>query len=312
MRTLLLVAVLTVPGPALPTLAAAPKPAAPKPASPKPGTQDGKADGKARPAFKAGTNDVTFEKSPPHGAEEELRARLGVRDGKIGAYDVTKEKFRTWVPKTYSHAEEWGLLVWVDPGNGPGLPAAWEAVLAKHKLLAVSAHNSGNNRDVFDRFRLAIDGNWNMQQRFRIDPRRVYIAGFSGGGRVSSFLAVSYADIFAGAICVCGVNFHTDIVGPSGKGWRRNFAPPEEVLKLAKPDSRFVLITGEKDFNRENTAAVYEDGFRKEGYSHAVYLEVPGMAHSVPGAEWAERAIKFLDDPKSEREAVPAGKAGKK
>lgn len=251
------------------------------------------------PDFKPGKSDVTFTESPPHSAADEVRARLGASD-KPGPYDLAKEKFRIYIPKSYSHDQTWGLFVWINPGDDPGLPGAWEPVLEKHKLLAVAAFKSGNSRPIFDRMRLAIDGNFNMQQRFHIDPKRVYISGFSGGGRVSSMMGVGYSDIFAGAFPVCGVNFYTHIPVPSavGKSWALNFLPPKEVLTIAKKSGRFVLLTGEKDFNRENTHAVYEKGYVKEGFKNTLYLEVPGLGHSPPGADWFEKGIEFLEKEK--------------
>ena len=252
----------------------------------------------ALPEFKPGRSDTTFRETPPHSADDELRARLGARD-KPPAYDVGKEKFRVFVPAGYKHADKWGLLVWINPGDGADLPAGWEAALARHKLLAVSAHKSGNPRNVFDRMRLAIDGCFNMQKRFNIDTDRVYVGGFSGGGRVASFLAVAYPDLFTGGIFVCGVNFYKNVPAEPGKVFGRSFDPAPEALEIAKKSGRFALVTGEKDFNRLNTRAMHEHGFVKEGFKHAEVFEVPGMGHSVPGAEWFDKALKFLDGPLS-------------
>jgi hypothetical protein len=57
-------------------------------------------------------------------------------------------------------------------------------------------------------------------------------------------------------------------------------------------------VTGEKDFNLANTKAVYEHGFKKEGFKFAKLLEVPGMSHSPCPAEWLDKGLDFLDKPK--------------
>jgi len=255
------------------------------------------AQAEKRPAFQPGTSDVAFEKSPPHCDADELKARFRSKED-AGPYDVTKEKFRIVVPKTYTHAAKWGLFVYINADDGAGLPGGYEAALEKRKLLAISAYKCGNPRNIFDRFRLAIDANFNMSNRFNIDPARVYVSGFSGGGRVASMLAVAYADLFSGAIPLCGVNFYTDIPSEPGKAWPRGYMPVDEALKIAKSTGRYVLVTGEKDMNLKNTKGVYELGFKKEGFKHALLLEVPGMGHSPPPADWLEKGLEFLDRPK--------------
>jgi predicted esterase len=249
------------------------------------------------PPFQAGASDVSFDASPPHSDADELKARFRSRED-AGPYDVTKEKFRVVVPKSYAHSAKWGLFVYVNAGDEPGIPAEHLAVLEKRKLLAVAAYRSGNGRNIFDRFRLAIDANFNMRKRFNIDPARVYVSGFSGGGRVASMLAVAYADLFSGGIPFCGVNFYKDIPSEPGKHWPLGYLPVDEALKIAKTAGRFVLVTGEKDFNLKNTRAVHEHGFKKEGFKHAMVLEVPGHGHAPPPAEWLEKGLEFLDRPK--------------
>src|SRR5581483_2489168 len=142
------------------------------------------------PAPKAGASDVTFEKSGPLTDAEELKARFRAKED-AGPYDVAREKFRVVVPRSYAASGRWGLFVFVNAGDDPGLPAEYEAVLEKHKLVGVAAYRSGNGRNIFDRFRLAIDAAVNLPARLPIDPKRVYVSGFSGGARVASMLAVA-------------------------------------------------------------------------------------------------------------------------
>lgn len=238
--------------------------------------------------------DVVFDASPPHSDAEEVRARFRNKD-LPGPYDVKKEKFRIYVPKSHAAGEAWGLLVYINPGDGAGLPAGYEAVLEKRKLLAVSPYKSGNERHAYDRFRLAIDAGFNMHKRYKIDPERVYVSGFSGGGRIASMLGVAYADLFAGAIPLCGVNFYTDIPSEPGKMWPRNYIPVDEALKIAKSGSRFALMTGEKDMNLGNTRAVFEQGFKKEGFKRAELIVVPGLGHAPPPADAFDKALEFVD-----------------
>ena len=211
-------------------------------------------------------------------------------------YDIFKERFQLIIPESYSVRTNWGLFVWVSPGNSPKIPHDWEVALAGQKLLFIGAYNAGNERNAFDRFRLAVDASHNIRQRFHVDPKRVYISGFSGGGRVASMLAVTYADIFTGAIPICGVDFYTDLPAGDGGTFGRSYIPDPSLAALARNRGHFALITGESDPNRANTKAAYEHGFRKYGFSHVLYLEVPKMGHAIPSGDWLEKALAFLSE----------------
>jgi hypothetical protein len=212
-----------------------------------------------------------------------------------GAFDLRKEKYTLLVPRGIGPKTKCGLFIWINAGDTPRIPKDWEPVLARRKLIFIGAHNSGNRRSIFDRFRLAIEASVQMRQRFNVDPKCVYISGFSGGGRVASCLGVAYADIFSGAMPFMGVNFYRDVPAPGGKKFRLNYLPHKDLLAIAKKSGRFVLVTGSDDFNRAGTKSVFENGFKQEKFAHASYLEVPGLAHHLPGPVWFEKGLKLLE-----------------
>lgn len=255
------------------------------------------------PPFTAGKSTVQFAKLPQQAEPLELKMRMHSVEAPA-AIDLGKEKFQIIVPAAYKHSEKWGVFVWISPGDAPGIPADWEPVLAARKLLFVGAFKSGNPRNVFDRFRLAVAANTGMRERFNVDGRRVYVSGFSGGGRVASMLGVAYADMFSGAMPFMGVNFHEDIPAGGGKTFHASYIPDAEVLAIGKKACRYVLMTGEKDFNRAGTKAVFEDGYKKDGFANVIYLEAPGVGHNLPPAPWLGRGLEFLDAGKG-TESVP-------
>jgi hypothetical protein len=246
------------------------------------------------PEFKTGRYDITFEESSPDAAPAEVVRRLYL-DQEPPAYDIASEKFHVWVPKVYTHDSEWGLFVWVDAGNSPRIPEDWEKVLSEHKLLAIAAYRSGNQRHTATRIQLAVDAAFNMRRRFNITPRRVYISGLSGGGRVASMVGIAYADVFFGTFPIVGANFYKPIPAPGGRHYPPSFAPVGAILADAKKRNRYILLTGSKDFNRKNTQDVYRRGFKAEGFRHVLYLEVPDMGHAPPSGEWFAKGLDFLD-----------------
>ena len=238
---------------------------------------------------------IAFQESPPHSDSLELKLRLSAAETPP-AYDVKKETFDILLPKNYRASEPHGLFIWISASDTPTIPAEWEAVFADKKLIFIGAHKSGNPRSVFDRMRLAIDANYNARQIANIDPARVIVSGFSGGARVASMLGVCYADLFPGTLCCMGVNFYTDVPTLDGKQtFRIGYLPHDDFVKIAKTECRYVLITGEKDFNLGNTQAVFENGFKKEGFKAVEIMNIPGQGHSPPKAEWLKKAVEFLD-----------------
>jgi hypothetical protein len=238
---------------------------------------------------------LRFEESPVQSADaEQVRIRLSALEDPP-AYDLSKDEFDVLLPKGYDPAKPHGLFIWISAGDTPTIPEPWEQELARRDLIFVGARNSGNKRNIFDRIRLAIDANHNLRKLYPIDGRRVYVSGFSGGGRVASMVGVAWAEMFSGTLCFMGANFYTDVTGSDGKIYTRNFYPPEEVTALAKPYCRYVLVTGEKDFNLANTRGVFKHGFQAEGFKNVHLIEVPGLGHSLPDAEWFAKALDVLD-----------------
>jgi hypothetical protein len=249
------------------------------------------AAGSVDPSGAALREDLHFTESAPYSSVKEIQRRFGVSDS-APEYDVAHEKFQAVIPRTYSTNASWGLLVWISAGDDMGIPSNLEPALAGHHMLLVAACVSGNNRDVIDRWRLALDAAFGMCHRYRIDYRRLYVGGFSGGGRVASSLAVAYGDVFTGLLSVCGVDFYQHLPATAGGYYLASYKPDPGVLQLAKARLRLVLLTGDKDMNRDNVQSTTNNGFKRNGFKNVYYLEIAGMSHALP---WPDSWSKALD-----------------
>ena len=218
-------------------------------------------------------------------------------------YDLKDETFEVYVPPDYTGKEPYGLLVWVNPGPSGRVHEPWTKVLDKHKVIWVGADNSGNNRAGWVRLGMALDAAQHMPSAYNIDKDRIMVSGASGGGRCASMLDVAYPEVFTGGgIYVIGCNFYriVEITPPTpgkpGTYYRRNFAKPKGKLwDLATRNRSHVFLTGDSDGNREQTEAYY-NAAKKDGFKHVTYIQVPGMGHSSPDAEWFEKAIVALEE----------------
>ena len=235
---------------------------------------------------------LEFAQAAPYSDATNVMRHFGFRVD-MPDYSITNESFRLLIPRAYSPQESWGLLVWISASDEPTIPSDWEAELEKHRMLFVAARRSGNLRHPLDRFRLALDATCNICRRYKVDRRRINIGGFSGGARMASMLGVAYADVFTGTLCICGVNFYKDVAVGKGKYYPATFAPDPNVLLSGKQRSRFVLLTGEHDENRESTQSTFNE-FKREGFRHVVCLDVPGMSHAMPPADKFAEALDYL------------------
>jgi len=237
---------------------------------------------------------LQFTQSAPYATADEAKRRLGFKNTPPN-YEISKESFRVIVPENSSTNSTWGLLVWISPSDEVRIPSDWVPEMERHRLLLVGALNSGNNRDAMDRARLALDATANTCRQYKIDRRRIYIAGFSGGARMASMIGVAWPDVFTGTLCVCGVNFYREVKTAAGGYYAAAYTADPRYLSMAKMARRFVLLTGENDMNRENTKILMENGFLQDRFSQVIYLEVPGMKHAIPSAVELNTALVYLD-----------------
>ncbi|HEX4956500.1 MAG TPA: carboxypeptidase regulatory-like domain-containing protein [Thermoanaerobaculia bacterium] len=260
----------------------------PPPTEEEPATAPGAPPEPAR-AHQTGALQVRFAERNPLGQVAEVAKRWGLTleqiasvDPAAGRYELADESFALHVPESYRPEEPWGLFVWISPGHTGGVRRPEnQQVLAEKKLIWVGANRSSNERPKWTRVSLALDALHNARKLYNIDPRRVYVGGYSGGGRTAAALAMMFPEAVTGAFCFMGVDFYRPIPIPDRPGthWPAAFLePPRSVLRRVKEEMRFALLTGELDFNRPQTKAVTTE-MEKAGFRHVTYVELAGASH---------------------------------
>jgi len=145
---------------------------------------------------------------------------------------------------------------------------------------------------------LAMDAVHNLSQIYPVDEQRVYAAGYSGGGRITSSLAQLYPEVFRGGISLFGCDYPDKLPIPfkPGAHWPPAFPPPpRDRLRALQKDGRFVLITGEMDFNRAQTKVTYER-MLADGFEQVIALVIPGASHYHRlEKRWLDQSVQFLD-----------------
>lgn len=218
--------------------------------------------------------------SGPTQLELTLEALLGSQQANRFHHIVPADETITWqiyLPDNDLDARP-GLFVYVSPHASGRMDSRWKTVMDRFNLIYIGADHSGNRKPVNRRMVLATQAVKAVAEHWVFDDSRIIISGFSGGGRVASFLASQYPDAFTAALYICGVDF-----------WKKSRQPKVERLT----QNRFVFLTGSKDFNRDETRQVYRK-YLKAGAEHSKLMVVPNSTHELPDANTLSEALDFL------------------
>ena len=254
----------------------------------------------ARPAPVAkGRLQLTFTERSPLSGWDVLSERLYFTDEPKGTrevfeYDLAAESFDVFVPASYRPNVPHGLFVWM---GVPDFPQAWLDVMARHKLIFVSAKYV---KDRCETYAKSLDAVHNMTRRYNIDPKRVYVSGFSGGGVAATYMVQGYPEVFSGGyFLVWGGGFYS-LYQNENKGWEvavDSYRQWKGPLDQIKKDMKLVILKGEREgagWTAQQGRANYE-ALLLDGFTRVSYLEVPRLAHTLPNTTWFEKGIVALE-----------------
>ncbi len=199
---------------------------------------------------------ITFDRYSPLAASNEIVRRtlspiaadrvLGYLHDKSQqlpqqSIELSGERFEIYIPNGDPPAEGYGLIVFIPPWDVPKVPMQWREVLDKHHLIYVSADRSSNDDNMlWRRLPLALHAYENVNASYKLNPERIYVSGFSGGSRTAMRAALSYPDVFRGAI----LNSGSDPFGNAGIA-----VPAADLFREFQQRSRVVLVSGTLDLD---------------------------------------------------------------
>ena len=195
---------------------------------------------------------------------------------------ISPDETITWeiyVPDGYQPNKPAGLLVYVSPSASGQIPGRWKSVMDEYNIIWIAANRSGNKTPAGRRAAFALVAPTLAAKRYKIDLDRIYVSGFSGGGKMAGMLAADYPQLFSGAIYNCGIN-------PLDKH-------PAKDIELFK-NNHYVFVTGTSDHARDQTEKVYRQ-YLKSGIINSKLMVVRNMAHENPGRADFSEAIQYLD-----------------
>lgn len=159
-----------------------------------------------------------------------------------------------------------GLLIYLSPKPGAGVPAGWLEVLSEYNLAWIGAENMGNDVHVARRVGAALLAPIAAASVIEVDSSRCLLSGFSGGGRVASMMMPMYGARYCGALFMCGAN-------PLMAATEQAIADLQQLP--------MVFLTGTGDFNHDDTHMAIST-YWQAGLSRAELTVVDGLDHALP------------------------------
>ena len=182
-----------------------------------------------------------------------------------------EQSYALYLPSNYSPDRAWSIVFVFDPGARGKIPVElMKEAAERYGFIAVASNNSRNGP-----WKMGFDAADAMvrdaQERFSVDLKRIYFAGFSGGARVASQLA---------QLCKCAAG-----VLLSGAGFSQGSPPSSET-----PFPVFSAV-GILDFNYSEIIPLQEK-LEQAGYAHWLRI-FDGVHEWAPGEVMGEALVWF-------------------
>ena len=193
-------------------------------------------------------------------------------------YQVRKQTYDFFGPRKKPKGEL-ALILFISPGNVPLEWKQFEPVCRSRQILFAGARNVGNAQDPDVRVRAATEVLGDVRRRYRVDPNRTYIAGFSGGAIVATRLAFALPESCGGLLCI----------------GQRLFLPTEAAL-LDRASERLSVaaICGSNELIGPEVEHIEQHFFAANEFRCRAFIS-RGSGHRMPKPELITTAVQWLE-----------------
>ena len=237
-------------------------------------------------------------KFDPH-AENPINSELGGSKGEVKAgqevksadrKNVIKEKTEVILPKGYDKNKTYAavvLLPYTD-GTAAGLYNWYRRELGEKGVIVLLPGGAGSTDDhTWQGFEAAIQRyehrvKADLQDfvaKYNIDPKRVYLSGFSLGGDLSWALSMRNPNLFAGALVM---------------GSRCSYPPRGNLSIMAAKGTRFFLVMGEHESDVRLKIFNQSKALLDQAKVSYLYKQVPGGGHVSAPPKMYKEGLEFL------------------
>jgi predicted esterase len=204
----------------------------------------------------------------------------------IRCRNVPGQSYALYRPALYDNKKSWPVILIFDPSarGRTGVNAFIKAGREYGFILACS--NNARNGPMVDNFTAAAAMFQDVEERFTVDQRRIYAAGFSGGSRFALAFAVKEKRI--SGVIGCGAGMPND----------RNYLPSENS------DFIYYGLAGTRDMNYLEMHDL--PGFFNNRTSVISYFRTFTGGHQWPGSDFITEAVEWIVLQAMNRRIIPA------
>ena len=184
-----------------------------------------------------------------------------------------KYSYALYLPAKYSESTKWPVIYIFDPGaRGKLAVSGFVPAAEKFGYIAVCSNNSKNSMAGTE-LEEAINYLFSdTEARFSIDDGRIYTAGFSGGSRVASMVALN--NKFISGVIGCGAGLP-------------NYAGLKNI-----PSFDYFGLVGNRDMNYLEMCDLEKE---LDNLGMSVELRVFNGGHAWPSPDLLEEAIEWME-----------------
>ncbi|HSR50324.1 MAG TPA: hypothetical protein VLV83_05810 [Acidobacteriota bacterium] len=212
---------------------------------------------------------------PAHGTADDFPVGQAVE--RVQCLGDENQSYALYLPSGYTPEKQWPLLFALDPRSRGMIPLnLFKEAAERHQFIIMSSNNFMSDTNELESTQEVMIALWNDAiQRFPLDPRRIYVTGFSGGSRIAWVFDHVTKVPFAGII---GVG--------AGFPWNGSLTEDYENAYMA-----FFGLVGDTDFNYYDMNGM-RPVLEEKGIPHRV-VSFPG-GHSWAPAEYCSMAMDWM------------------
>ncbi len=194
-----------------------------------------------------------------------------------------------YVPDNYDDSKPFGIYLHITPSKGGVRPnPEYRELMAKYQLIFISPNGTPNGSSMWRRIILGVDSMATVKAHYKIDPKRVYVGGTSGGGHMGMFCQMLYPEHFNGAISHSAQSYlPSDYSSGHFPGLSLSDAKKGPRRKL-----KWAVISGDKDYNYKEILKTSEEWIDKNFYYK--FFDIKGMSHSMAKASDLEQVLIWM------------------
>lgn len=200
------------------------------------------------------------------------------------------------VPEAYDDSVAFACLVQMMPVDKGLVPRGWDEVLDARRVIYVCPDQVGNRRGEWERAVRALDALAGVSERYMIDPRRVWIGGFSGGGYMAFWIQMLWPEVFRGALNQ-GRDFPLEKVRAGGGSFypaAMPFLGESDFRGVSVRGNRWAFLMGDRDPNWA-LLGQGEAAWKRCGFQSRIFA-MSGEGHELPDGPTLGAALAWVEE----------------